>query len=131
MRDQNRQTKICYFEETKEYQIKLFIAGVYQIGVDSYAENEVDARWIAMEMEEQKEAAYQTDFCKEEMKNQQKERSLEYDWPIYDIHASSVVGWLSIEEEKELPQFLEVQGMIYQKKGKMNVIKPQEVKETS
>lgn len=124
---QVRQTVTFWNKERKEYRVKLFLDGIYQKKADYFTNDLQDAVETAVAMREnpKKVIQIQDDFCKKATKRSEKQNPVKRtvtDWPIYNTDTSELTGWLSIEENEALPEWLEVNGMFYQKKGKINIL---------
>lgn len=109
MTKQTRQTEICWLNETDEYQVKLFIDGIYQKGADYITKDFIDAQWAVINMEAQPKP--QEDFCKEAEKKH-KPGLENTNWPIYD-ELGELIGWLELAKDASMPQVLCIQDQVY------------------
>jgi hypothetical protein len=110
---QIRQAKIFWLEETKEYQVKLFINDKEQKSIDCFVDTLNEARDEARRIERGREI--EKDFCKEEMKKHCKNKIIKHEYPIYNIQTSEVIGWIELDEKESLPQAITIRNKTYKK----------------
>ena len=117
---QIRQTKIFWIEETKEYQVKLFINEIEQKNIEYFADTLKEAKEVAKEIEKGREV--EKDFCKAAMKKQSSNKIIKHEYPIYNSKTSEVIGWIELDETKSeatnrnsLPKAITIRDKTYKK----------------